>query len=124
MPLGLCTNNHYGKVFCDIDKLNPLSFSEKEQNKIIKFLWEQKKSFAAKPKVWFDFAEPEHLYKLFGLLDDMRQEDRTDTDSTLAAFIDTLGYYVKMADLTDSQREILELKIGKNKNQKIADAIN
>ena len=91
---------------------------------MIKFLWEQRKSFAAKPKVWFDFTEPEHLYKLFGLLDDMRQEDRTDTDSTLAAFINTLEYYVKMADLTDSQREILELKIRKNKNQKIADVIN
>jgi len=45
-------------------------------------------------------------------------------DSNLNKLLDTLKYYIEMTDLTEAQREILDLKINKIKNQDIADIIN
>ena len=45
-------------------------------------------------------------------------------DSNLNKLLDTLKYYIEMTDLTEAQREILDFKISKTKNQDIADAIN
>jgi hypothetical protein len=44
--------------------------------------------------------------------------------SNLSALIDTLQFYVAQADLTDIQREILDMKLRKCKNVDIAESIN
>ena len=45
-------------------------------------------------------------------------------ESNLKKLLDTLRYYIELTDLTEVQKEILDLKINKVKNQNIADFVN
>ena len=77
----------------------------------------------------FDFRELEHVYQLYlykeELLDQVELEkDAHFLDSNIDKLIETLDFYEQLADLTDVQREILELKTRHFKNQDIATTIN
>lgn len=50
--------------------------------------------------------------------------EEADVSSNLAALLRTLQFYVEQADLTDIQREILDMKLRKVKNTDIAWDIN
>jgi hypothetical protein len=50
--------------------------------------------------------------------------EEADISSNLAALLRTLQFYVEQADLTDIQREILDMKLRKVKNTDIAWDIN
>ena len=71
----------------------------------------------------FDFTDLESIYRLFLQLEELEEEEE-DLFSTTSSFIQTLKFYIDQADLNDIQKEILELKIRKKKNQEIAAYIN
>ena len=50
--------------------------------------------------------------------------DELPVESNLKKLLDTLKYYIALTDLSEAQREILDLKINKVKNQDIADIVN
>ena len=79
---------------------------EEELKKISKFLWRKNDDSAP---YTFDFREVEHVYQLFLALEELRDDD---TES-IRFLIDTLEYYIELADLDDIQKEILDMKIKK-----------
>ena len=122
-PLGL-SNGPIGAMLFkkDID-LNPKTYSESDLRKISQFYWD--KFSCSRPVIHFDFCNLEHIYELFGQLNDLEENiDALPVDSTLRQLIDTLKYYISLTDLTEAQKEILHLKINKTKNQDIASYIN
>jgi hypothetical protein len=123
-PLGLFGENKMASLlFQDFDLLTKQKFEEKELQKISTFFWEKEEEQKKSPKIQFDFTDLETLYELFLQLENFEDEEIT-VFSTSSYLIQTLNFYIKQADLTDAQREILELKIRKVKNQDIANYIN
>ena len=90
---------------------------------MLKFLWEKREE---KPNnFFFDFRELEHIYQLFGQLGELESSiDTFPINSNLARLVETLRYYISLTDLSEAQKEILELKINKTRNQEIADHVN
>ena len=122
-PLGLKSGPVGALLFKDETKLNPTSYTEDELKTLVKFYWEKCQS--ERPKFFFDFTNLEHVYELFGQLNELEDAvGALPVESNLRKLLDTLRYYVSLADLTEVQREILDLKIDKVKNQKIAELIN
>ena len=122
-PLGLSAGPIGGLVFREEENLNPSTYTEEDLAKVIKFYWDKKSS--ARPAIYFDFTDLEHIYELFGQLNELEDSiGALPVNSNLSKLLDTLKYYIEMTDLTEAQREILDLKINKTKNQDIADLIN
>lgn len=122
-PLGLVGAPFSELVFRPKSQLYPGAFSEKEQETLLRHYWTKKDQ--SRPLLFFDFEDLEHVYELFGQLEEL--EDSVPTigvESNLDKLLDTLKYYVQLADLNEVQAEILDLKIGKMKNDDIAKKIN
>ena len=123
-PLGLYTDQETpSKIFFSEEKLIPSSFSEEDLQKISKLYWDKQKK--ERTPFFFDFREIEHVYNLFLLffeLEDSSLEDNV--DSTTKYLLRTLEYYIEMAQLSEVQKKILDLKMQKVKNQDIADIVN
>lgn len=122
-PLGLVGAPFSELVFKEKERLNPYTYTEKELGKLAHHYWNKKSQL--RPVLFFDFAELEHVYELFGQLNEL--EDSTPSmhvESNLDKLLDTLKYYIKMTDLNEVQANILDLKINKVKNQDIANEIN
>jgi hypothetical protein len=124
-PLGLTSNSSYlQKIFNTARMPEPADFSSEELARISTLIWSRP---ANKPKHYFDFREIEHLYNVFLMLDDIEdylEKNNDNSESTLLFFLKTIRFYVDIADLTEVQREILNLKIKKVTNQDIAIYIN
>lgn len=118
-PLGLGGTILGQQIFQDAASLVPENFEEKQLKQILSFYWQKKDE--VRPATFFDFESLEHLYELFGQLEDLKDSETT---ASLKQLIDILWYYVKWADLDEIQRAILELKIDKVKNADIAQKIN
>lgn len=124
-PLGLMGTSISRLLFKDAEDLNPFTYTEAELEKVIKFYWGKKAEKTSNGALCFDFCELEHVYELFGQLVEIEESIETfSVESNLGKLIATLQYYISMADLTEVQREILDLKIKKERNQQIADHIN
>lgn len=122
-PLGLVGAPFSDLVFKPDDKLNPFTYTEKELDVLTHHYWNKKSQ--SRPQLFFDFGELEHVYELFGQLNELEEElDDLPIESNLKKLLDTLKYYISLTDLSEAQQEILDLKINKQKNQDIADAIN
>ena len=122
-PLGLSNGPIGALLFKNEKELNPSTYNESDLQKILQFYWDKKSS--ARPAIYFDFTNLEHIYELFGQLNDLEESiSALPVNSNLSKLLDTLKYYIEMTDLTEAQREILDLKINKIKNQDIADIIN
>ena len=106
-------------IFREKERLNPTAYSEADLKKISDYLWI--KNSEARPQYFFDFCELEHVYQLFQQLFELEDSDINDNTNFL---IRTLKYYLDFAELTEVQKEILDLKVKKIKNQEIADAVN
>ena len=63
-PLGLVGAAFSGLVFREEKDLHPKAYSEKELDALTHFYWSKKD--AARPALFFDFEELEHVYELFG----------------------------------------------------------
>ena len=122
-PIGLVGTPFSELVFKDLHNLNPHTYTEKELDTLTHLYWERKEK--VRPVLFFDFGELEHVYELFGQLNELEEEiDALPLESNLKKLLDTLRYYIALADLTEVQREILDLKINKVKNDDIAREIN
>lgn len=125
LPCGL----YYAKalkstVFRPESELLPSNFSEKELDVICHDYWERH-DVAQQADKTFDFRDLEHVYNLFlqffELTDAVQLEE---LDSTTSALLNTLNYYIELANLSDIQKDILELKKNKVRNQDIACIVN
>lgn len=122
-PLGTTGTQQGGLVFREIENLNTKAYNQEELGMIARFYWD--KHSARKPKLCFDFKDSEHVYELVKQLEELEESvDNLPLESNLKKLLDTLEYYVKMADLSNIQRDILELKIARVKNADIAIEIN
>ena len=122
-PLGLKVGPTGALLFKPEEQLNPSTYNESDLQKVSRFYWD--KISSSRPVVHFDFTNLEHVYELFGQLNELEESlDTLPVDSTLRQLIDTLKYYIDLTDLTEAQREILHLKINKIKNAEIASQIN
>ena len=122
-PLGLVGTPFSNLIFKPEAELNPYTYTKKELDILIHHYWNKK--LQSRPQLFFDFGELEHVYELFGQLSELEEElDDLPLESNLKKLLDTLKYYIALTDLSEAQREILDLKINKTKNQDIADIIN
>ena len=122
-PLGLVGAPFSNLVFKPGHELNPYTYTEKELDTLIHHYWNKKSQ--SRPQLFFDFGELEHVYELFGQLEELEESiGDLPIESNLKKLVDTLEYYIELAELDEIQREVLKLKIGKMKNQDIADLIN
>ena len=122
-PLGLKAGPVGALLFKTERDLNPSTYSDSELRKVLQFYWSKKSE--SRPAIFFDFRNLEHIYELFGQLNELEESiSALPVNSNLSKLLDTLKYYIEMTDLTEAQREILDLKINKTKNQDIADIIN
>ena len=122
-PIGLIGEPFSELVFKPAKELNPYTYTEQELDTLTRFYWKKKDS--VRPVLFFDFGELEHVYELFGQWVELEEEiDTLPLESNLKKLMDTLVYYVQLTELSEVQKEILDLKINKVKNQDIADQIN
>lgn len=122
-PLGLVGTPFSDLVFKPETELNPYTYTEDEIDTLIKHYWSKKQQ--SRPQLFFDFGELEHVYELFGQLNEIEEDlDALPLESNMKKLLDTLKYYIALTDLNEAQKEILDLKINKVKNQDIADQIN
>lgn len=122
-PLGLKAGPVGALLFKTEQDLNPSTYSDSDLRKVLQFYWSKKSE--SRPSIFFDFGNLEHIYELFGQLNELEESTGAlPVNSNLSKLLDTLKYYIEMTDLTEAQREILDLKINKTKNQDIADIIN
>ena len=122
-PLGLKAGPVGALLFKAERDLNPSTYNDSDLQKVLQFYWSKKSE--SRPVIFFDFGNLEHIYELFGQLNELEESiSALPVNSNLSKLLDTLKYYIEMTDLTEAQREILDLKINKTKNQDIADIIN
>lgn len=124
LPLGLYSDQEVAsKIFFSEENLIPSSFSESDLKKISKFYWDKQKE--QRTPFFFDFREVEHVYNLFLLFFELEDSSlEGPLDSTTKYLLRTLEYYIEMAQLSEVQQKILDLKMKKVKNQDIADMVN
>lgn len=126
LPLGTWTENRTrALIFQPWDALYPANFGEDDLAQISQFLWAKKAYAPSANQRWLDFRNPEHVGEMLDVFFEL--EDAAidaDLESNLPALMRTLDFYVRQADLTEVQREILDLKLKKVKNADIASAIN
>lgn len=122
-PMGLRGDPFSNLVFRKIEDLNPYTYNEKDLNALTHLYWNKKEQ--SRPALFFDFRELEHVYELFGQLIELEECAPTvNLESNLSKLLDTLKYYIELADLTEVQSDILNLKINKVKNSDIAIMVN
>lgn len=127
LPLGV-PGDTQARIFLNRGELAPNQFDEKELRELSKFVW-KKKQFAPNGNLrWIDFRDEEHLYQILQMYSDLKEHALWDShevlESQLSNLIKTFEFYVENADLSDLQREILQKKIDKERNQDIALDVN
>ena len=126
LPLGVKMSNDIGfMLFRDWKTLNPNGYSEDDLKKISKYYWKKKKYAATGSEVWIDFRNEKHVYEMFNLFYELGDSAaEAEFQSNLPSLMDTLKFYMERADLTELQREILDMKLRKVKNADIAFDVN
>lgn len=116
-PLGLVGGTCSNLLFKDADNLNPYTYTEEDLRALVTHYWSKKSQSQSRPRLFFDFEELEHVYELFGQLNDLEEVlDELPLESNLGRLLATLKYYISLTDLNEAQKEILDLKINKVKN--------
>ena len=119
-PLGAA-----GCIFRKWENVIPANFTEEMLEEVSKLYW-RKKNYKPSPQQQFiDFRELEHVYEMFQLFFELDTEaNYAEMDSNLPALMETLRFYTEQAELSEIQREILDMKLRKVKNVDIAIEIN
>jgi len=100
-PLGLSSGPIGALLFKDEKDLNPSTYNDSDLEKILKFYWNKKTESRA--MLHFDFTNLEHVYELFGQLNEFEESiGALPVNSNLSKLLDTLKYYIKMTDLTEA----------------------
>lgn len=126
LPLGVKRNQGAGAyLFGKWEEIIPANMTEEKLEQISDLYWRKKNYIPTGQQQYIDFRELEHVYEMFQLffeLDDAAAF--AELDSNLPALMETLRFYVEQAELSEIQREILDLKLKKVKNVDIALEIN
>lgn len=119
-PLGLISNDPLSQKIFNEDRFpEPLDFTEADLSNLSKILWRP----APSSREFFDFGNPDHLYQLFGMWDEITSQPNS-IYSNLEYFARTAMFYKKLAHLEPILEEIFEAKLSKQQNQDIANHIN
>ncbi|MBR4155408.1 MAG: hypothetical protein IKU01_01715 [Bacteroidales bacterium] len=131
-PLGLIGEENEG-FWRKREELVPRNFGEEELLYFSKIFWKKKAEENAVKEEraaghqefrrWFDFRDLEMVYQLLLEYQELEKEGQRLLRNT-SRLIQTFFYYAAEANLTEIQREILQLKMDKEKNQDIARLIN
>ena len=126
LPLGVKRMlNAPALVFRKWDDLVPTEYSEKELQMVSDLLWSKKNCSLGASQFFIDFRELEHVYQLFQLFFELDSAaGAAELESSLPELMDTLAYYIDNAELSEVQREILDMKLRKVRNADIALAVN
>lgn len=127
-PLGLKGKGLQRLLFPNLDDLYLTEFEE-DLRYISDRIWEQESAYKRctqrDGEEFFDFRELEHVYQLFQTFFEIEDGAAADElDESLRELLNTLDYYIELADLTPIYKEILDLKIKKVKNYDIAKYVN
>ena len=122
-PLGVINGGEVSRLIFDRN-FNPRALDERQLQLISNWFWQKHNVVDG-----LDFRRLEDVYQIFlnfYELKDQHEINKANFDvyENSDKLLKTLEFYTDMADLTDIQREILELKIKKVKNQDIAKLIN
>lgn len=127
-PLGLNYKDGVSlQVFRTWRELDPESIPQSDLKLISDLYWKKEQSApsTSSSTSWLDFRELEHVYQLLMYLGELNDAVlEADSTSNLSALLRTLQFYIDHADLSDIQREILDLKLKKKKNVDISQTIN
>ena len=126
LPLGVRRNQGVGAyLFRNWEDVIPANFSESMLAETSEFYW-KKKAYKPGPQQQFiDFRELEHVYEMFQLFFELDSAAAdAELESNLPALMETLRFYTDQAELSEIQREILDMKLRKVKNTDIALEIN
>jgi hypothetical protein len=126
LPLGAWTEAPEKQLIFRIWRdLIPTNYNNEDLEVISDLLWKKKNYAPSSNQRWIDFRDLEHVYQIFQVFFELTDAASiAEFGSNLPALMRTLEFYVRGADLTDIQREILDMKLRKIKNQDIAIAIN
>ena len=126
LPLGTKnTQNAPALVFVSWDKLIPANYCDEDLRLVSDLYWAKQNYQPTGNQHYIDFRELEHVYQMFQQffeLDNAAYD--AELESRLPELMATLNFYVEQAELSELQREILDLKLRKVKNVDIAIAIN
>lgn len=119
-PLGAA-----GYIFRKWEDVVPANFTEEMLEEVSKLYW-RKKNYKPSPQQQFvDFRELEHVYEMFQLFFELNDAaNEAEMESNLPALMETLRFYMEQAELSEIQREILDMKLKKVTNVDIALAVN
>lgn len=111
-------------IFQPFNKLIPENFTEQNLKDISNFIWNKENDKKLESRC-IRFTDSETVYQLFLMLEELEDDvECADSFSVTNNLLNTLKFYIEEAKLTEPQREILQLKIKKTKNQDIASYIN
>ena len=126
LPLGTKNKTQVaGLVFRKWENLVPSNFTEENLQHISDLYWAKQKYKPTAQQQYIDFRDLEHVYQMFQLffeLDDAAVD--AEVESSLPDLMATLTFYIEQAELTELQREILDMKLKKVKNTDIALDVN
>ena len=126
LPLGTkSATDIRGQIFRKWEELVPANFTADSLDEVSKYYW-KKKEYQPSPNQFFlDFRNLEHVYEIFRLFFELDgAASCAELESTLPALMETLQFYIEQAELSEPQKEILDLKLRKVKNTDIAQMIN
>ena len=126
LPLGVKRNEGApGLVFGKWEALIPGKYNEEELKKISDLYWQKQNYTPRAQQRFFDFRELEHVYQMLQMFFDLDGAAAiAELESSLPELMATLEYYTEQANLTEVQKEILDMKLNKVKNVDIAIEIN
>lgn len=118
-PLGLLNGEDYNFILY-LEKDSFLSKTKEELEKIPNYIPEDSIS----SKNFLDFRNMDHIYNLLKFYEELETSCLDNPESTVRAILNTLNFYIKIADLSEEQQDILQLKIQKYSNDFIQKYIN
>ena len=125
LPLGTQNKSYASKLlFKDWFDLIPSNYDEAALHVISDYYWSKKKYTPSSTQFYIDFRDLEHVYQIILMFDELDAAGSFVPDGTLPLLMKTFDFYVERADLSPLQRDVLNLKMNKAKNEEIAKEIN
>lgn len=126
LPLGIMrAAGAPGLIFRKWESLIPANYTEEDLEEISTYYWKKQNYKPGSQQCYFDFRELEHVYEMFQQFFELDNAAAcAEMESDLPQLMGTLNFYIEQAELSDVQREILNLKLRKVKNTDIAIEIN
>lgn len=132
-PFGIKTPDRLGEVLFSRE-LNPKDLEEEELQKISQIYWQDKELRDKSKKeglnfIAFDFRRLEDVYQLLQFYEEISDQNQKNLEESvlkgeLGELLDTLNFYIDLAELTEAQHLILKRKIQKVPNEKIKKEVN